>query len=234
MKLEKYFCYIYLDPRRPDPLGEFSNEPIYVGIGSGNRHLDHLKRKDIHPFTAKISSLRKVKLEPTIIKLQENLSLEAAKSLEKKLIASIGRKVLGEGTLLNISGGGEGNFDPPPETRKKLASFGMKGKKHSAESKKEIGYKNSIHPTMKLRGAELGKSNLGRIASDEAKLKISKGITGDKNPRAKEWNIQRSDGIIIQLKGNLKTWCKEKDISYYLISKKESKIANDGLSYLLL
>ncbi len=234
MKLEKYFCYIYLDPRHPDPLGKFENEPIYVGIGAGNRHLDHLRRKDVHPFTAKLCSLKKNNLKPLIRKLHENLCLEDAKAIEKNLIASIGRKVLGEGTLLNISGGGEGNFDPPPEVRKKLASYGMLGKKHTEEVKKQIGFSNSIHPTMKTRGSRLGKSNLGKISSIETKAKISKSISGEKNPRSKEWTINCSNGETLFLKGNLKEWCRRVEISYYLISKRKSIEGKDGLFYTLM
>lgn len=233
MKLEKYFCYIYLDPRHPDPLGRFENEPIYVGIGSGNRHLDHLRRKDVHPFTAKLCSLKKNNLKPVIRKLYENLCLEDAKAIEKNLITSIGRKVLEEGTLLNISGGGEGNFDPPPEVRKKLASYGMLGKKHTEEVKKQIGFSNSIHPTMKTRGSKLGKSNVGRVISEVIKEKISKSTSGDRNPRAKEWTLTCSSGDDLHLKGNLKQWCKNIGISYYLISQRKSVEGNDGLFYRL-
>lgn len=224
---------MYFDPRKPDSRGKYEFEPIYVGIGSGNRHLDHLRRKDVHPLTAKIGSLRKKNLEPIIVKIKENLTLDKAKQLEKHLISSIGRKILNEGTLLNISGGGEGNFDPPPEVRKKLASYGMQGKKHSEESKRMIGISNAEHPTMKSRGRQLGLSNIGRKTSNDVKLKISNSIRGDKNPRAKVWTIDVDDGTCIQINGILKEWCKSIGISYYFISKYSPRIGNDGRKYTL-
>jgi hypothetical protein len=220
------FCYIYLDPRKPGrwetDYGEFLFEPIYVGIGSGNRHLDHLKRRDVHPFTAKLKSLKRAKINPTILMVRENLTTEEAKKIEIELIARLGRRCLDAGPLLNLTGGGDGNFDPPPEVRKKLASRGFLGKHHTSETKRAISAKNAQHPTARERGRQLGKNNLGRIHSPEVNAK--KGKSGALNSRAKTWMIEDDAGNFEIVHGQLKRWCDEHATSVYRFSSKVKKI----------
>lgn len=223
------FCYAYIDPRKPgkweSPIFCFMYEPIYIGIGSGNRHLDHLKRSDIHPLTSKIKSIRNEGLEPYIEKIAVDLNTNDAKMIECSIISFIGRKCLGTGPLLNITGGGEGNFDPPLEIRKKLASFGFRGKSHSVETKIKIGRSNSLHPTIKERGKALGIKNAGKKHSHETNLK--KGRAVSLNSRAKVWMIENSNGEFEIVIGRIKQWCKENHVSYHTFSSKSKKFYCD-------
>ncbi len=97
-----FFVYQYFDPIR--------NEPIYIGAGHNNRDKHHLKRKDVNPFVRRILWIKKQGMEPIITKLHENLDYFDAFTIEPFLIEKIGRKDLGKGPLLNLSGGGEGNI----------------------------------------------------------------------------------------------------------------------------
>lgn len=93
-----------------------------------------------------------------------DISLEAAKEMEKHLIASIGIK-----SLCNKTAGGEGFFGGKhtEETKEKLRQR-MLGKKLSEETKRKIGEKSKGRPSAMVRQTE------------EAKRKISKAFKGKK------------------------------------------------------
>ena len=86
--------YVYLDPRKPGNFnyGEFyfDFEPFYVGKGSKEEYLLHLRiAKNNDRRSYKVNKIRKIQslgLEPKIIKYKENLTEEEAFDLEKKLI----------------------------------------------------------------------------------------------------------------------------------------------------
>jgi hypothetical protein len=104
----QFYTYIYFDPSK-------SNEPIYVGKGSNNRYLDHLKRKDNHPLTRRIRHMRREGVEPTIERIFVSNEHNALQ-LEIGLIRHFGRKHMDTGPLLNLTMGGQN--PPRPHNRR--------------------------------------------------------------------------------------------------------------------
>lgn len=129
-----YFVYAYLDPMMNCNIilddCTFKNLPFYIGYGSNNRHLDHLKNAITGTEKTNLFKFNKIKkiLDtgniPIIIKIQENLSIEDAKSLEKKLIKEIGTRSKIQdhpiGPLTNLKGGGDGG-ELSNETKAKVS-----------------------------------------------------------------------------------------------------------------
>lgn len=105
-----YYVYAYLDP--------VTREPFYIGKGKGGRASIHLReaRNDRHTHKnyynpIKLSRIRKILdngMEPIIDYVCEDMEEEDAFELEEFLISEIGRKVLREGPLTNLTDGGEG------------------------------------------------------------------------------------------------------------------------------
>ena len=112
-KENKYYVYIYLDPRKPGRYTykgyRFKFEPFYVGKGKGERMYTHLRGSDsCNKYkNNKIKKILKEGLSPIILKYKQNLFEEEAFKLEKRLIEFIGRK--GLGPLTNLTEGGEGS-----------------------------------------------------------------------------------------------------------------------------
>lgn len=94
----KYYIYQWVDPR--------NNEVIYIGKGTNDRYKSNSSRnKILLDKQKKINSMGlEVKKEIILEDLDENDAFEK----EKEYIASIGRKDLGKGTLLNLTDGGDG------------------------------------------------------------------------------------------------------------------------------
>src|ERR1700733_7867338 len=99
--MRQYYTYIYWDSLKA--------EPFYIGKGTGNRAHYHLKygNKDNSYFDRKIKKMLKESNEPEIKIINVKTESEALE-LEKFLIAEIGRKKLGLGSLLNMTDGGDG------------------------------------------------------------------------------------------------------------------------------
>lgn len=110
---EKYYVYVYLDPRNPGKYhyGNFLFEyaPFYVGKGKDDRLYAHLyynknKIKSIKHFVIE-QIKQKTKRLPIIIKVLDNVTEEAAFDLENYLIKNIGRIINRTGILTNkVSG----------------------------------------------------------------------------------------------------------------------------------
>lgn len=132
----QYYTYIYRDSSR-------NNEPFYVGKGNSHRAYYHLKRKDKHPMTHRISYMRKNTVEPSI-EIIDALDENHALFMEVCLISIIGRKDLGKGPLLNLSDGGESGHKGAVvslETRQKM-SAANKGRKLTEEHKRKSAESN--------------------------------------------------------------------------------------------
>lgn len=162
--MNEHYVYLYSDPVR--------NEPIYVGMGKGGRYMRHLLRSDRHPMTHRIQAMKRIGIQPTIEFICQHVDAELAGLVEQEMIAKIGRKDLGRGPLLNLTDGGDGCFNPSPETRKRMseARIGVK-------QDPEVVERRAAHNRGKARPAHvieaLVKANTGAKRSPEARAKMA-------------------------------------------------------------
>jgi hypothetical protein len=140
------------------------NEPFYIGIGSDmtNKRANEKARRN--NIWKKIVAKSNYEIEILI----DDITYEEAKLKEIEFIKLYGRIDLNNGTLANLTDGGDGtpNRIFTPEHKMKL-SLSQIGKEKSQETKD------------KLRKYRLGVSN-----SPEARVKISKANKGRKNSEA--------------------------------------------------
>lgn len=221
----KFYVYIYLDPRKPGKY-EYNNysfeyEPFYVGKGSNNRWKSHLKLSSLKNNTYKNNKIRKILSEGHDLKKyitfiycnSENESFE----LEIKLISLIGRFNNKSGPLTNISTGGDGNS----------------GYNHTDEAKQIISEKNSGENNYmygktwdelygKKRADELkalmslnSKNRKGEKRTEETKNNISKSLKGKEKSEEHCKNLSITQKKIRKfMKFNLTCkWCKEKFVA---------------------
>lgn len=174
--------------------------PFYVGMGSGNRWLDH--ERDCKPLRSyKDNIVAKFKAQGIIVpkhKVCEGLTKKAAHAIEIFLIAAIGRNPLGP--LTNLTRGGDGCLDLSPESKEKhrrntslaqigktfsaqrnanlsAAKRGIPGKPHSEEWKKANSERLKLQwQDPALRAARTGM--LGKHHSLESKEKIKESNKG--------------------------------------------------------
>lgn len=117
-----YYNYIYLDPRKPGRF-EYPNlnfcllyEPFYAGKGFDKRYKYHIKESKRKKESYNKLKTRKIKkilelnynLEEYIQLLNFTNNEKEALDYEIKLIKEIGRLDLKEGTLTNLTDGGDG------------------------------------------------------------------------------------------------------------------------------
>lgn len=108
-----FYCYVLQRP---------CGEPIYIGIGTKRRILDHeiFARRPILK-SHKLAVIRKIwrsgrQVEYQIVDWFEDRP--AAEAAERQWIATMGRRDLGDGPLTNITDGGEGAPAPSEDVRK--------------------------------------------------------------------------------------------------------------------
>jgi len=107
------YVYIYFDP--------VADEPIYIGKGTGARWKKHMNRKDMHPFVFRLRRMLRNGTEP-VVEIYPHVSHKAAYAAEMCLIAKYGRKDLGNGPLLNLTDGGDGQYGMSDQTRAKISA----------------------------------------------------------------------------------------------------------------
>jgi len=176
--MNKYYVYIYLDPRKPGKYkyGDycFLYEPFYVGKGKGKRLYKISGRTKY--FLNKINKIKNYNLNSIVIKIKENLNEEESFLLESELINLIGRKDLVRGYLVNYTDGGEGRsgYVCSNETRKLMSKSRkgennpMYGESHSEKTRKVISDKMKNKFKCKKNHPFYGKSH-----SEESKKKMS-------------------------------------------------------------
>lgn len=123
--------------------------PFYIGMGRGERWLEHEKeagRKN-SPKNKVILKLKRLGMEVGKAKLAENLTRREAHDLETVMIGLVGRRPIGP--LTNLNAGGSGGADPSPEVRAKLVA------------------------AANLRNAELIRRNKSRVWTAEMRAKAS-------------------------------------------------------------
>jgi hypothetical protein len=120
----KYYIYLHIK--------ETTCEPFYIGKGIGNRY-------NVKNNRSKYWKRIVEKHGYDIIILEDNLTEEKAFELEKYWIRRIGRKDLGNGSLINFTNGGEGTSGRPMnEKTKKIISECNKTRKPSEIQKKVV------------------------------------------------------------------------------------------------
>lgn len=177
MSLNKnYYVYVYLDPTRvakytyelesSENSFSFDYEPFYVGKGHGKRDVSHLRKSDRYNLHKqnRIQKIRKAGNEAIVLRLFENISEETALQLEREVIAKIGRRDLGTGTLTNMTDGGDGMSGYiPTEEQRRNNSILHKGRIVSEDTRK------------KLREAGLGNcNNVAYLRSEKGRNEASK------------------------------------------------------------
>jgi hypothetical protein len=163
---------VYLHKRKDN------NEVFYIGIGNDiKRAFDIKNRKNKH--------WKKVvnKYGHIVEIIKDNLSWDEVCELEKYWIKFYGRFDLNEGTLVNMTDGGEGQPNPSEETRQKLKYQRTEDQKQNLRSY-QIGVKQS-EETIKKR------INSGFHKTEEYRKKMSESLSGDKNPNKKEENKKK-------------------------------------------
>jgi len=163
------------------------NEPFYIGIGKDNTYKrafqsSKTKRSD---FWHNIASKG---YEVEI--LMDNLTWEQACEKEKEFISIYGRRDLGQGTLVNLTNGGDGVIELSKESiesiRKKLT--GLKQSEYTKNKRKESlkkVYKNEYLRNLK----RIQSSN---VMSTEMRKIISDKLTGIKREKRKPEHTLKS------------------------------------------
>lgn len=153
-----YLVYRHI---RPD-----TNQVFYIGKGKeGNKRPKSPSGRNSHWHNIVNKNSGEYEVEIMVT----GLTHEEACDKEVEFIELYGRKCDG-GTLCNISLGGDGapGVIPSQETRYKLASYGMEGKKHSCETKKKISQSQKGIP--KPKGGKKAKGCIGHnLVTNELK-----------------------------------------------------------------
>lgn len=115
-----YYIYAYLDSRKKGSYSygnyHFEYEPFYIGKGTKDRYLSHLRvangsRKGKNNLiVTKIKSILSDGHEPIILKVVENLTSDNYDNYEIELIKLIGKSCNEKGPLLNTTDGGDGGI----------------------------------------------------------------------------------------------------------------------------
>jgi hypothetical protein len=156
--VDKYFVYVFLDPRHPGKYEfvdySFLYQPIYIGKGSGYRLTAHMcasTRKKNHPFYNKVNKIiKECGHEPYVIKLRLFCNEEDAFEYEQQFIHEVTNQC--SDYLTNLSSGGKNTTHALPgkiiKTGKRTSK--LKGVPRTNEVKKKISQtKLKSHPRAK-------------------------------------------------------------------------------------
>lgn len=159
--------YVYIHYKVSD------GAPFYVGKGKLHKHEPH--RRAFEPHSSRLWKSA-VAEHGVRVELHASCSTDQeAQTLERHLIASIGRRDLGLGPLVNLTDGGDGHAGliVSAETRAKRSL--------NARGKRSPVWVASIRASRK-NGGNGGVVKQGDKLPDSWRANIAKGVSGSKNP----------------------------------------------------
>lgn len=165
------------------------NEVFYIGIGSDEEG-EYKRAFSKHNRSFHWKNIT-IKTDYQVEIILDDLTWEEACLKEIEFIKLYGRKDLNEGTLINLTDGGDGALGLIfSETHKKKIGESNKGK-HSdyiftEEHKKKLSDSLKGHKTSQETREKISRSNSGKIRSEEAKKKMSNASLGNKKRLGKK------------------------------------------------
>jgi len=179
------------------------NEPFYIGIGSDIAYKRAREKSRRSNLWNKIIAKSDYDVEILI----DDITFDGAKLKEIEFIKLYGRIDLGNGTLANLTDGGDGAINRifTPEHRKKL-SLSQLGKEKSEETKYKlrkyrIGIPNSPETRSKISKANKGRKNsealMELLINRKGKKNPAFGITGEKCKNFKGFIEVSKDGVYL-------------------------------------
>lgn len=227
-----YYIYSISDPRKQynrSHLGiNFEYEPFYIGKGTGNRPLHHLREaKDEtvnNPKVTKIRKLWKLNLEPIITEIIYFDNEKDAYDFEEKLIKDIGSNFCPDvkhGTLCNIV---KSNFPPNLKGKTYQDIYGDRAQEQIEKRRKiqlERGgfgpkkFSEEVKKKLSVIQSGTGNGHYGKKHSEEAKRKI-----GESASKTQQWlhkgqihTIEDPNGNQYTFFGTLEYFCEINNIS---------------------
>ena len=169
-----------------------SNErlPFYIGKGTGDRlhcHAHESRRGNTLPVYNKIRKLTRTGYSYDAKILCAGMAEDDALELEELTIATVGRRDLKKGPLMNLTDGGDGRsgYHHTPESIAKIRAGNM-GKVNTPETRAKISASAKIRPRKPHSAetrAKMSKAVMGRpgnIPSAEARARMSASLKGRK------------------------------------------------------
>ena len=182
MPLTEYYVYAHYIPG--------STTPFYIGKGAGNRAWIQGGRSKLWR-----NIVGKHGCEVQI--LYDNLNESMAFFLETELIRQHGRRITSEGSLVNITLGGEGmaGYKHTDDTKKKIGAA-FRGTKLSEAHKKKLRIAARGRILTESHKAALRVVRLGTTQSEITKKRIGDAHRGMKRSDQARENLSRGQGVL--------------------------------------
>ena len=172
------------------------NEPFYIGIGSDEKYKRAYSKKSRNKYWSNIANITEYEVEIML----DNLMWEEVCKKEIEFIKLYGRKDLNEGTLVNMTDGGEGTFGAilTEDHKRKIGNHWMGdnnpmrkvrrfgnlnnhfNKLHSDDTKRKMSDKKKGKPLSEDHKEKMSESRKGKPKSEEWKKKMSLNKSGEK------------------------------------------------------
>jgi hypothetical protein len=165
------------------------NEVFYIGIGSDDNFKRAYSKTGRNKHWKNITKLTDYSIE---IISEEWLTWEEACEKEKFWITFYGRVDLGKGTLVNMTDGGEGQFNPALDTREKM-SLSRKKRITKKSTREKISFALSGKKRPNMNNEKL----IERNKSNEIRIKSKLRMSGNNNPNfgKSTWNSKKIEDI---------------------------------------